>query len=715
MSSSVASSSLRSIARIPQKLRPRRIAAFNLPSRILSSPPALVRHASIFATASTHTLRRSALHVREHPPLTRSMFIQTETTPNDDSLKFIPGVPVMGDGTAEFLDTRSALVSPLAIRLMGVEGVTGVFYGPDFVTVSKDPEVNWAVMKPEIYSILMESFSSGQPLFRSEEDRENAGPQDMKILDTDSETVAMIKELLETRVRPAIMEDGGDIEYRGFDQDGDGLVRVRLKGSCRGCSSSTVTLKSGIERMMMHYIPEVKGVEQILDQEEEVSLDEFNKLEQKLADKESKEGSGSESCIKGHRSSSCHHTDRPLFEIKKKGRPVSQCQKCRELRQSKRVHSKCTCNERKDSTAPGETSKALTGTKSKRFIPIVPALPNGLQDVLKASRISSALPADVRQRVDSLLNPCPCRSVWKCKCRTSPNGKAHPGHERGLDALARAAEMFEKEASTSIANTSGPRKTMKRISSRPSSPTVPSSHKRTKHAKIPSQSPGPDLAPIFLDALAPSTSGLPPPIPTFETMPPMSMITSLAGSGCTCGLRCACPGCLEHRGPDHAFKERRNCADGCGTCVDHTAGVALPSTTPSSDSSPASNILDRFFARAAALPAPPTNRRMGVGVELDPMNVMVYPDAARGASDRALAFGLVTIPKLECCGGRCACPDGLCGCGKACDGCCIGHYERAEERRRPAPVEVHAPIRIESPPVAPVRSCCAGKAVAAAA
>ena len=191
------------------------------------------------------------------------MFIQTESTPNDHSLKFIPGVQVMGDeGTAEFLDIRSALASPLAIRLMGVEGVSAVFYGPDFVTVSKDSENPWSIVKPEIYSLLMEHFSSGQPLFRSAEERERAGPQDTRILDTDSETVAMIKELLETRVRPAIMEDGGDIEYRGFE-DGNGLVKVKLKGSCRGCSSSTVTLKSGIERMLMHYIPEVKGVEQV--------------------------------------------------------------------------------------------------------------------------------------------------------------------------------------------------------------------------------------------------------------------------------------------------------------------------------------------------------------------------------------------------------------------------------------------------------------------
>ena len=229
------------------------------------------------------------------------MFIQTETTPNEDSLKFIPGVEVMGEGTVEFTDTRSALKSPLAIRLMGIEGVTGVFYGPDFVTISKDSETSWSVIKPEVYAMLMEHFSSGQPLFRSDEDREAAGPQDTRILDTDSETVAMIKELLETRVRPAIMEDGGDIEYRGFTDDG--IVQVKLKGSCRGCSSSTVTLKSGIERMLMHYIPEVKGVEQvrpsvsslestatrihpvpkILDQEETIALNEFEKLESKLA------------------------------------------------------------------------------------------------------------------------------------------------------------------------------------------------------------------------------------------------------------------------------------------------------------------------------------------------------------------------------------------------------------------------------------------------
>ncbi|KAF9072673.1 hypothetical protein BDP27DRAFT_1319787 [Rhodocollybia butyracea] len=230
----------------------------------------LQRHSYATATPASPGLS-SRPTAKQNPPLTRSMFIQTESTPNDDSLKFIPGVSVMGDGTAEFLDTRAALSSPLAIRLMGVEGVKAVFYGPDFVTVSKDSEHPWAVIKPE-----------ARHCFRSQEERDNAGPQDTRILDTDSETVAMIKELLETRVRPAIMEDGGDIEFRGFDEGDSGLVKVKLKGSCRGCDSSTVTLKSGIERMLMHYIPEVKGVEQVLDQEEEISLSEFDKLEQKL-------------------------------------------------------------------------------------------------------------------------------------------------------------------------------------------------------------------------------------------------------------------------------------------------------------------------------------------------------------------------------------------------------------------------------------------------
>ncbi|KAJ8703265.1 NifU-like protein 4, mitochondrial [Pleurotus ostreatus] len=283
--SSLASSS--TVGKAIKRVFPPRRVAQRQASRAFSSSqcrPANSRPITLSSFLPSTRVPRTSLDTWKRPQLARSMFIQSEATPNDDSLKFIPGVPVMGEGTAEFLDTRSALKSPLAIRLMGIEGVKAVFYGPDFVTVSKDSENPWAVLKPEIYSILMEFFSSGQPLFRSEEEKDAAGPQDTKILDTDSETVAMIKELLETRVRPAIMEDGGDIEYRGFDEE-SGIVSVKLKGSCRGCDSSTVTLKSGIERMLMHYIPEVKAVEQVLDQEEEIALNEFSKLEERLSHK----------------------------------------------------------------------------------------------------------------------------------------------------------------------------------------------------------------------------------------------------------------------------------------------------------------------------------------------------------------------------------------------------------------------------------------------
>lgn len=220
---------------------------------------------------------------------------------------------------ASLLTRHSRRSSPLAKKLFALNGVRSVFYGPDFVTVSKDSELQWATLKPEIYAAIMEFFTAGHALFNDAADSQ--GSSDTVILDTDSETIAMIKELLDTRVRPAIQEDGGDIEYRGFEEEGDGIVRLMLKGSCRGCSSSTVTLKSGIERMLMHYIPEVKGVEQVsptshaalplahrhrarrihagtgphawrtltrvafsqvLDQEEEIALDEFAKLEARL-------------------------------------------------------------------------------------------------------------------------------------------------------------------------------------------------------------------------------------------------------------------------------------------------------------------------------------------------------------------------------------------------------------------------------------------------
>lgn len=241
-------------------------------SRTSSSTPLARR---TWAAATPSPAHSSAFKMQQ-----RTMFIQTESTPNEDSLKFLPGQTVMESGTYEFRDTRSSMASPLAKKLFGIPGVVGVFYGPDFVTVSKDSGHSWSTLKPEIYSSIMEFFTAGHALFTDPASAE--GSSDTVILDTDSEVVAMIKELLDTRVRPAIQEDGGDLEYRGFGEDTDGIVRVMLKGSCRGCDSSTVTLKSGIERMLMHYIPEVQGVEQVLDPEEEVALDEFAKLERKL-------------------------------------------------------------------------------------------------------------------------------------------------------------------------------------------------------------------------------------------------------------------------------------------------------------------------------------------------------------------------------------------------------------------------------------------------
>ncbi|KAF9898457.1 hypothetical protein BX616_004004 [Lobosporangium transversale] len=207
------------------------------------------------------------------------MFIQTDTTPNQDSLKFIPGVAVMSDGsTAEFLDARNAMNSPLAKKLFQIDGVRGVFFGPDFLTITKDQDAVWQLMKPDIYSAIMDFFASGQPII-SESAEGAETHSDTMILEDDSETVQMIKELLDTRIRPSIQDDGGDIEYRGFE---DGIVKLKLKGACRTCDSSTVTLKNGIENMLMHYVPEVTSVEQVFDADEEMGQLEFEKLERRL-------------------------------------------------------------------------------------------------------------------------------------------------------------------------------------------------------------------------------------------------------------------------------------------------------------------------------------------------------------------------------------------------------------------------------------------------
>ncbi|KAI2632373.1 NifU-like protein [Hypoxylon sp. NC1633] len=222
----------------------------------------------------------------------RSIFIQTETTPNPDALKFLPNhkvvPPEISTPFIEYLNPRSTIAppypSPLAAQLMNIDGVTSVFYGPDFITVTKSPDANWVHIRPEIFSLVTEAITSGQELVAVSKNEGGVGGQEaeedsLSYNENDSEVVGMIKELLETRIRPAIQEDGGDIEFRGFD---DGYVRLKLRGACRTCDSSTVTLKNGIEGMLMHYIEEVKGVHQVMDQEEEIALQEFAKFEEKL-------------------------------------------------------------------------------------------------------------------------------------------------------------------------------------------------------------------------------------------------------------------------------------------------------------------------------------------------------------------------------------------------------------------------------------------------
>ncbi|MDY0871988.1 NifU family protein [Dongia rigui] len=180
------------------------------------------------------------------------MFIQTEETPNPATLKFLPGRTVMGEGTADFARAEGAERSPLALRLFGVEGVKRVFLGGDFVTVTKADEKDWALLKPALLGVIMEHFTTNQPVMLGEGESVPAAADD-----DDDEIVIQIKELLETRVRPAVAQDGGDIVFHSFE---DGVVYLHMQGSCSGCPSSTATLKMGIENMLRHYVPEVLEV-----------------------------------------------------------------------------------------------------------------------------------------------------------------------------------------------------------------------------------------------------------------------------------------------------------------------------------------------------------------------------------------------------------------------------------------------------------------------
>ncbi|MXO46935.1 NifU family protein [Erythrobacter vulgaris] len=190
------------------------------------------------------------------------MFIETETTPNPASLKFLPGRPVMSQGTREFATPEAAEASPLAQAVFDTGEVVNVFFGGDFISVTAAPGVNWSDLKPQVLSILLDHFVSEAPLFAPGTAGDISVPAEDDALlveenEADADIVSQINELLETRVRPAVAGDGGDIQYRGFK---DGVVYLQMQGACSGCPSSTATLKHGIEGLLKHYVPEVVEV-----------------------------------------------------------------------------------------------------------------------------------------------------------------------------------------------------------------------------------------------------------------------------------------------------------------------------------------------------------------------------------------------------------------------------------------------------------------------
>lgn len=187
------------------------------------------------------------------------MLIETEKTPNPATLKFLPGQAVMTGGTRDFATPEEAEASPLADMLFSLGDVEGVFFGSDFVSVTAAPGVAWADLKPQVLGVLLDHFSAGMPLFQPGSAGEIAVADDEALSDdpADADIVAQIRELIDTRVRPAVANDGGDIIYRGFDK---GTVYLKMQGACSGCPSSTATLKQGIESLLKHYVPEVSEV-----------------------------------------------------------------------------------------------------------------------------------------------------------------------------------------------------------------------------------------------------------------------------------------------------------------------------------------------------------------------------------------------------------------------------------------------------------------------
>jgi Fe-S cluster biogenesis protein NfuA len=192
------------------------------------------------------------------------MFIQTESTPNPRTLKFLPGRDVLGAGSREFADADAALSSPLATALFNVDGVERVYLGSDFLTITKSEAIEWPHLKPHLLAAIMDHFTSGRPvLLGADAPSDETDEADIAYEGEAADIVKELKELIEVRVRPAVARDGGDITFHSWDHK-QGIVRLNMRGACAGCPSSTLTLKQGIENMLRHYVPEVNSVEQVV-------------------------------------------------------------------------------------------------------------------------------------------------------------------------------------------------------------------------------------------------------------------------------------------------------------------------------------------------------------------------------------------------------------------------------------------------------------------
>ncbi|XP_043264145.1 NFU1 iron-sulfur cluster scaffold homolog, mitochondrial-like [Colletes gigas] len=260
--------------------------------RLVRKPLTTYRYPKILINSTLHTYARSNTCMLKSCLLSptkqfgvidtqkRNMFIQTQDTPNPNSLKFLPGVNLLEQGqTKDFPNATEAYCSPLAKMLFRVEGVKSVFFGFDFITITKvDEDVEWKLLKPEIFAVIMDFFASGLPVLN-----ENQPAADTQVSEDDDEIVQMIKELLDTRIRPTVQEDGGDIVFVGFEE---GIVKLKMQGSCTSCPSSVVTLRNGVQNMMQFYIPEVLGVIQVEDETDHIAKREFEKFEEKIVKSE---------------------------------------------------------------------------------------------------------------------------------------------------------------------------------------------------------------------------------------------------------------------------------------------------------------------------------------------------------------------------------------------------------------------------------------------